>query len=200
MKDLKFILMKYAGFIFLLLFAFTACKKNTPNPRLSFSSEEAKWFIYKNEQRIKFKNAAGDSLIYIVSNVRRDFKKEYKDPFTNSVEMGLTEFYTADLKSTIDSIFIYFYKEFQHNSDPYKMRQTINWNAALSQFVALEAIKSGSPFTIRVVNNVTYSKVTKAIPDIQTSYPHTKWAMAYYDQQFGFIELVDLNGNSWLRE
>jgi hypothetical protein len=80
--------------------------------------------------------------VYFVTNVRNDFKQEYKDPLTNPVEIGMAEFYSADLKSNTDSVFIYFYKEFQYNSDPNKMRQTISWNKAIGQFVELEAIKN----------------------------------------------------------
>ena len=177
-----------------------SCKKETENPRLSFSVEERKWFIYQNGQMIKFKNSIGDSLIYFITNVRDGLKTEYKDPLTNPVEIGMTEFYSANLKSNTDSIFIYFYKEFQYSNDQNKMRQTIRWNNILGQFVELEAIKNQAPFTLRTINNFIYKSVTKANPITQTCYPWTIWTKANYDQQFGFIELIDNNGNSWLRQ
>ncbi len=177
-----------------------SCKKEKTNPRLSFTAEERKWFIYQNGQSIKFKNTAGDSLQYFVSNVRNEFKAEYRDPFTNPIEIGMIEFYSANLKSNTDSIFIYFYKEIQYNSDPNKMRQTIRWNNARGQSVEFEAIESLTPFTSITINNFTYDKVTKASPKTQTSYPWTIWESANYDQQFGFIELREINGNSWLRQ
>ena len=192
--------MKYLKLIPILLLFFNSCKKDSPNPKLSFSAAERKWFIYQNGQSIKFKNSAGDSLIYIITNVQNNFKPEYKDPFTTPVEIGMTEFYSADLKSNTDSIFIYFYKEFQYNSDPNKMRQTIRWNNILGQFVELDAIQNLTPFTLQTINNITYNKVTKATPKTQTSYPWTIWSKANYDQQFGFIELIDNNGNSWQRQ
>ena len=179
---------------------FASCKKDTINPKLSFSAEERKWFIYQNGQSIKFKNSSGDLLVYIISNVQNNFKHEYKEPFTNPVDIGETEFYSADLKSNTDSIFIYFYKEFQYNSDPNKMRQTIRWNNILGQFVELDAIQNLTPFTLQTINNITYNKVTKATPKTQTSYPWTIWSKANYDQQFGFIELIDNNGNLWHRQ
>jgi hypothetical protein len=191
--------MKYLKLITFLLLFFVSCKKYTSNPNLSFSTEERKWFIYQNGQNFKFKNAVGDSLMYFVSNVRNSYKPEYKDPFTNPVEIATTEFYSADLKSNTDSIFIYFYKEFQYNSNPNTMRQTIRWNNMLGQFVEFEAIQNPNPFTVKSINNITYNKVTKANPITQTSYPWTLWSKANYDQQFGFIELIDNNGNSWFK-
>jgi len=169
-------------------------------PKLSFSNEERKWFIYQIGQNIKFKNSLGDSIIYLVENIRNDFLTEYKDPFTNPIKIGMTEYYSVDLKSNTDSIIIYFYKEFQFNSDPNKMQQSIRWHKVLGQFVELEAVKNNAPFTSKIINNVTFTKVTQATPLNQTSYPWTIWAMAHYDQQFGFIELIDINGNSWLRQ
>ena len=192
--------MKYLKLIPILMLFFASCKKDTINPKLSFSAEERKWFIYQNGQSIKFKNSSGDLLVYIISNVQNNFKHEYKEPFTNPVDIGETEFYSADLKSNTDSIFIYFYKEFQYNSDPNKMRQTIRWNNILGQFVELDAIQNLTPFTLQTINNITYNKVTKATPKTQTSYPWTIWSKAIYDQQFGFIELIDNNGNSWQRQ
>ena len=192
--------MKYLKLLPILIFLFGSCKKEAANPTLSFSANERKWFIYQNGQSIEFKNSAGDSLVYVVTNVQDAYKPEYKDPFTNPVEIGRTEFYSATLAANTDSIFIYFYKEFQYNSDPNKMRQTIRWNSVVGEFVELEAIENATPFTEQTINNVTYNKVTKASPVSQTTYPWTFWQMANYDQQFGFIELIDKNGNSWLRQ
>ncbi|MDO9375188.1 MAG: hypothetical protein Q7T76_12265 [Ferruginibacter sp.] len=192
--------MKSLKLIPVLILLLASCKKEKTNPKLSFSDEERKWFIYQNGQSIKFKNSAGDSLVYFVTKVRNEFKAEYQDPFTNPIEIGMTEFYSANLNSSTDSIFIYFYKEIQYNSDPNEMRQTIRWNKALGQFVELEAIKNLIPFTLKTINNVTYNRVTKASPTTQTSYPWTMWETANYDQQFGFIELRDTNGNLWLRQ
>ena len=192
--------MKCLQLIPVLILLLASCKKEETNPKLSFSAEERKWFIYQNGQTIKFKNQAGDSLVYLVTNVRNEFKAEYKDPLTNPIEIGVTEFYSANLNSNTDSIFIYFYKEIQYNSDPNKMRQTIRWNNALGQFVELEAIKNLTPFTFMTINNVTYNRVTKASPITQTSYSWTIWQSANYDQHFGFIELIDSNGNLWLRQ
>ncbi len=79
------------------------------------------------------------------------------------------------------------------------MRQTIRWNSVAGQFVYLQAIENQTLFFNKTVNSKTYNKVTQANPMVQTLYPWTKWTNAYYDQQFSFIELVDLNGNSWLR-
>lgn len=192
--------MKYLKLIPLFLILFASCKKETTSPRLSFSAEERKWFIYQNGQRITFKNAAGDSIIYTVSNVRNEFKPEFKDPFTNPVEIGKAEFYSADLRANTDSIFIYFYKEFQYNSNPDKMRQTIMWLTAVGEFVNLDAIENSVPFTTKIINGITYNKVTGVTPTTQALYPWSKWDKAYYDQQFGFIELIDRNGNSWFRQ
>jgi hypothetical protein len=80
------------------------------------------------------------------------------------------------------------------------MRQTIRWNNVTGQFVQLEAIQNQSPFITMTINNVTYNKVTLATPITQTLYPWTIWTKANYDQRFGFIELFDINGNSWLRK
>jgi hypothetical protein len=198
--DCNLINMKYLNIISFLLLLSASCKKETMNPKLSFSFEERKWFIYQNGISLKFKNSAGDSIIYVVSNVRNAFKAEYKDPFTNPVEIGMTEFYSADLKSNTDSIFIYFYKEFQYNANPNKMRQTIRWNKVVGQFVELETIQNLTPFSSKTINNITYNKVTQATPISQTSYPWTIWAKANYDQQFGFIELIDSKGISWMRQ
>ena len=125
--------MKYLKIIAFLLFTLIACKKENTLPTLSFSAEESKWFIYQIGQSIKLKNALGDSVTYTVSSIRKDFKQEYKDPFTNQVEIGTAEFYQVN-------------------------------------------------------------------PISQTLYPWTKWKGAIYDQNFGFIELIDINGVSWLRQ
>lgn len=192
--------MKCLKLIACFLFTLSACKKENKLPTLSFSSEEKNWFIYQVGQSIKFKNALGDSVTYSVSSVRDDFKKEYKDPFNNSVEIGTTEFYQVDLGGPIDSIFIYFYKEFQYSANPDKMQQTIRWNNVLGQFVELEAIKTQAPFTTKTINGITYNRVTQANPISQTLYPWTKWKSAIYDQLYGFIELIDVNDVSWLRQ
>ena len=192
--------MKYLKIIAFFLFTLTACKKENTLPTLSFSAEESKWFIYQIGQSIKLKNALGDSVTYSVTSIRQDFKPEYKDPFTNRVEIGTTEFYQVDLRGPVDSIFIYFYKEFQYSAYPDKMKQTIRWNNVLGQFVELEAIKTQTPFTSKQINGSTYNKVTQANPLSQTLYPWTKWKSAIYDQNSGFIELIDINGVSWLRQ
>lgn len=192
--------MRYLKLIAFFLFTLSACKKENRLPTLSFSAEEKNWFIYQVGQSIKFKNASGDSITYLVTSVRDDFKKEYKDPFTNPVEIGTTEFYQVDLKGPGDSIFIYFYKEFQYSAYPDKMKQTIRWNTVLGQFVELEAIKMQAPFTTKTINGITYDKVTQANPVSETLYPWTKWGSAIYDQNSGFIELIDTNGVSWLRQ
>ena len=80
------------------------------------------------------------------------------------------------------------------------MKQTIRWNNVLGQFVELEAIKTQTPFTSKQINGSTYNKVTQANPLSQTLYPWTKWKSAIYDQNSGFIELIDINGVSWLRQ
>ena len=192
--------MKYLKFISALIILLTACKKESTNPTLSFTAGERNWFIYQIGQSFKFKNSLGDSLVYTVTNVRSGFKPEYQDPFTNPVEIGQTEFYAADLKANTDSIFLYFYKEFQYNTDPNKMRQTIRWGKFTSQFVNLATIENQVPFTTMTINNVIYNKVTQVIPTNQDLYPWTIWANANYDQKFGFIELIDLNGRSWRRQ
>ena len=192
--------MKYFKLIVFCLIILSACKKENKLPTLSFSSEERNWFIYQTGQSIKFKNALGDSVTYAVTSVRDDFKKEYKDPLYNSVEIGTTEFYQVDLRGPVDSIFIYFYKEFQYSADPGKMKQTIRWNNVLGQFVELEAIKTEAPFTTRTINGIMYNRVTQANPVSQTLYPWTKWKSAIYDQNYGFIELIDNNAVSWLRQ
>ena len=139
-------------------------------------------------------------MTYSVTSVQDDFKKEYKDPFTNSVEIGTTEFYQVDLRGPMDSIFIYFYKEFQYSDHPNKMKQTIRWNKVLGQFLELEAIKTQEPFFTKTINGITYNKVTQANPVSKTLYPWTKWKSAIYDQNSGFIELIDINGVSWIRQ
>ena len=80
------------------------------------------------------------------------------------------------------------------------MKQTIRWISIKNQFVELSAIKDGTPFSNRMVNGLTYSKVTKAIPLTQTVYAFTKFDFAYYDQNSGFIEIIDLNGDAWIRQ
>lgn len=192
--------MKYLTLIAFFLFTLPACKKENTLPTLSFSAEESKWFIYQIGQSIKLKNAFGDSVTYSVTSIQHDFKPEYKDPSTNPIEIGKTEFYQVDLRGPIDSIFIFFYKEIQYNAYPDKMKQTIRWNNVIGQFVELEAIKTQAPFTTKTINGITYNKVTQANPVSQTMYPRTKWKGAIYDQDSGFIELIDINGVSWLRQ
>ncbi|HKC35313.1 MAG TPA: hypothetical protein VKB95_04595 [Chitinophagaceae bacterium] len=192
--------MKFVTLLLGLLGILTACKKEATLPTLSFSTEDRKWFIYQIGQTIKLKNASGDSVVYTVTSVRNDFKSEYIDPLTNPVKIGTTEFYQVDLNGPTDSIFLYFYKEFQYSSNSNKMKQTIRWNSMLGQFAELEAIQTQSSFIIKTINGVTYNKVTQATPSSQTSYPWTKWKVAYYDQSSGLIELIDINGGSWLRQ
>ena len=62
--------MKYLKFIVVILLVASACKKEEDSlPRLSFSDEERNWFIYQVGQEYKFKNPAGDSIVYIVDSV-----------------------------------------------------------------------------------------------------------------------------------
>lgn len=190
--------MKYLKYIAFFLFVLSACKKESQLPTLTFSAEEKNWFIYQVGQSFTFKNSAGDSMTYYVTRVDQGFRKEYKDPFTNPVEIGTAAFYQVDLKGTTDSIFIYFYKA--NHSNPGRMYQTIGWNQFVGQFVELEAIKTKSPFSASVINGVSYNKVTQANPESLVLYSWTRWKSALYDQDFGFIEITDMNGIAWLRQ
>jgi hypothetical protein len=181
----------------ILLFS---CKKDTSVPVLNFSDEERSWFIYQKGQFFTFKNVSGESIEYKVTEIKNGFITELKDPFSNPIEVAKTEYFQANLLSTTDSIVVYFYKEYQFNSSPNKMRQAIRWLNMTGQFVKLDAIENSTSFFTRVVNNTTYSNVTKATPVNETSYPWTQWKNAYYDKQYGLIELIDLKGNSWLRQ
>lgn len=168
--------------------------------RLQFTREERQWFIYQIGQQFKFKNSNGDSLVYLVTNVDHNYDTpEYTDTSYSKIA-AFTETYLAKLESDSDFIIIYFYKESIFGSDPNRMRQTIAWHSVKNQFVELSAIKNGAPFFDRTVNGLTYSKVTEAIPPTQEVYSFTKFDFAYYDQKSGFIEIIDLNGDSWKRQ
>ena len=192
--------MRYLKFIIVILLLASACKKEDSLPRLSFSAEERNWFIYQVGQEFKFKNPAGDSIIFIVDSVKDYFSPEYKDPFTNSVKLDDAETYEAHLISGDDFINIAFYKSSQFNSDANKLNQTIIWHDAAGQFVEIENIKNQVPFTSTILYGITYKKVSAVIPLSYLQYPWTKWNTAFYDQNSGFIELIDLNGVSWERQ
>ena len=184
--------------LFALLSILIPCKKETGPPSLRFSNDEKQWLIYHAGQEYKFKNEAGDSIVYTVTNIEhRSNTPEYKD--TSFKIVAYTESYLAKLASSNDSIIIYFYKEWQFNTEPNKLKQTIRWLKVKNQFVKLAAIENNASFTTRTVNGKTYSKVTQAIPDHDTVYPFTQFDKGYYDQQSGFIEIIDLNGVSWKR-
>ena len=188
------------SFLFVILISITSCKKENLPLRLQFTAEERQWCIYQKGQQFKFKNSTGDSLVYTVSNVEHKYDKpEYTDTSFSKIA-ALTETYLAKLENPTDSIIIYFYKESQFGGDPNRMKQTIRWISIKNQFVELSAIKDGTPFSNRMVNGLTYSKVTKAIPLTQTVYVFTKFDFAYYDQNSGFIEIIDLNGDAWIRQ
>jgi hypothetical protein len=193
--------MKYLKFIAVILLAASACKKEEDSlPRLSFSAEERNWFIYQVGQEFKFKSPTGDSIIFVVDSVTDQFKPEYKDPFTNPVEVDQAEAYAAYLKANDDFIDITFYKSSLYNSDATKLNQTIGWHNVAGQFIEIENIKNKIPFTSEIINNITYNKVSAAIPMSYTQYPWTKWNTAFYDQNSGFIELIDINGVYWERQ
>ena len=181
-----------------LAFFLFACKKEQGLPQLSFTNEEKQWLIYQTGQQFKFKNDQGDSLVYTVTNVAHNsHKPQYKD--TNYTVEAYTESYYAKLAAENDSIIIYLYKYWEYSSDRDKLRQTIRWWRVKNQFVKLAAIENNAPFTSRTVNGITYTKVTEALPPWDTVYPWTLFDKAYYDQQSGFIEIIDLNGVSWKR-
>jgi len=193
--------MKYLKFIAVILLAASACKKEQDSlPRLSFSDEERNWFIYQVGQEYKFKNPNGDSINYVVDSVIDYFKPEYKDPFTNLVKVDDAETYVAHLTAENDFINIAFYKSLLYNSHPNKLNQSIGWRNVAGQFVEIENIKNQVPFIGWVINNTTYNKVSAVYPMSYTHYPWTKWITAYYDQNAGFIVLIDKDGIYWTRQ
>jgi|SRR5882672_4302071 len=191
--------MKYLKFITVIILAVSACKKEDSLPKLSFSAEERKWFIYQVGQKFKFKSPAGDSIVFVVDSVIDYFHKEHKYPDT-SIAIGEAETYVAHLTADDDFINIAFYKSSLYNSHPSKLNQTIAWHNVAGQFVEIENIKNQAPFTSTIINNIAYDKVSAAIPASYTQYPWTKWNTAYYDQDYGFIELIDTNGVYWARQ
>jgi len=177
-----------------------ACKKeyHDPIPRLKFTAEDKKWFTYGIGQRLKFKNDKGDSLVYMVTWIAESsVTPQYKDT-TWAIE-AYTESYLVQLTSDIDSIRLYFYKEYSPYRDSDKMQHTILWTTMRGQFVQLAALENNASFVYKTVNGVTYTTVTPAIPSSDQVNPWTKWDKAWYDQGAGFIELIDLNGVSWKR-
>jgi len=192
---------KYLKFIAFILFVASACKKEEDSlSRLSFSDEERKWFIYQVGQKFKFKNQAGDSIVYVVDSVNDYFAPEYQDPFTNPVKVDDAETYVAHLTADDDFINIAFYKSSLYDSKPNKLNQTIGWHKVAGQFVEIENIKNEVPFTLMMMHNILYNKVSAVYPTSYTQYPWTKWITAYYDQNSGFLELIDKDGFSWYRQ
>jgi hypothetical protein len=154
--------------------------------------------IYHAGQQFKFKNDQGDSLVYMVTNVEhKSHTPQYRDT-TYAID-AYSESYYVKLAAANDSIIIYLYKYWSSAYDRNKLQQTIRWLRVKNQNVRLNAIEKNAPFTNRTVNGKTYSKVTEALPPWETVYPFTLFDRAYYDQQFGFIEIIDLNGISWKR-
>ena len=189
--------MKYLIPILLISFL-TACKKEQGLPQLSFTNEERQWMIYQTGQQFKFKNDQGDSLVYTVTYLAHNsHEAEYKD--TSYTVVAYTESYYVQLTAADDSIVIILYKEWQNNTEPNKLKQFIRWVGVKNQNVRLAAIYYNAPFTSRIINGKTYTTVTEAFPPFNTVYPFTKFDRAYYDQQSGFIEIIDLNGVSWKR-
>ena len=181
-----------------ILILLNACKKETVNniPHLTFTQKEKKWFTYGIGEELKFKNDQGDSLVYRVTNiVYSNFRPEYKD--TNWVIVAYTESYDVKLKSTTDSIVLFFYKELR--PDPDKMRCNILWTAMRGQLIRLAAIENNASFNQKTINGLTYTTVTTVVPSNDILDPFTKYDKAYYDQGAGFIEIIDLNGVSWKR-
>lgn len=175
-----------------------ACKKEQGLPHLSFTNEERQWMIYHTGQQFKFKNDKGDSLVYTVTYLAHDsHAPEYKD--TSYTVVAYTESYYVKLTAANDSIVIILYKQWQNNSDPDKLQQFVRWVRVKNESVALAAIYYNAPFTSRTVNGMTYTRVTEALPPWDTVYPYTLYDKAYYDQQSGFIEIIDLHGVSWKR-
>jgi hypothetical protein len=191
--------MKYLKFIAVILVVISACKKEDALPRLSFSAEERNWFIYQVGQEFKFKSPTGDSIIFVVDSVIDYFHQEHNYADT-AVVIDEAETYVAHLTAGDDFINVAFYKSSQYNSDANKLNQTIAWHNVAGQFVEIENIKNQAPFISEIINGVTYSKVSAAIPMSYTQYPWTKWNTAFYDQNSGFIELIDKNGVYWERE
>lgn len=198
--------MKYTlllSFIFLFV---SGCKREDTQPRLAFSKEERKWFIYQRGQEFRFKNPTGDSIVFTVDSVCNYFSTEYGGTINNPVELGNGEFYEVYLSGNDDAnpindfIYITFYKDLQLNSRADKMQQTITWHKVIGQYVEIENIKNQATLVSRTINNITYNKVSAAVPTNDLPAPWTKWEGAYYDQQSGFIELIDTSGTSWLRQ
>ena len=190
--------MKYIKFITVILIIASSCKKADTLPKLSFSKEERNWLIYQVGQSFKFKSSNGDSIVFIVDSVRNYFKPEYKDPLNNPVKIGEAEFYVAYMRAADDFINIAFYKEFLYDRD--KLKNTILWLDVIGQFVEIDNIKIQTRFISKTINGKTYNKVSAATPLSDMVYSWTQWESAYYDQEYGFIELIDKNGISWLRQ
>ena len=177
-----------------------ACKKEyyDPIPHLKFTPEDKKWFTYGIGQQWKFKNDKGDSLVYWVTWIETSsVTPQYKS--SNRDIVAYTESYLVKLTADIDSISIYFYKEYKENNDPNKMQHFILWTTMKSQSVKLAAIEYNASFNYKTVNGITYTTVTPAIPRTDQINSWTKWDKAWYDQGASFIELIDLNGISWKR-
>jgi hypothetical protein len=191
--------MKYLKFIAVILVLISACKKEDAQPRLSFSEEERNWFIYQVGQEFKFKSPTGDSIIFVVDSVTDYFHQEHSCADT-AVLIDEVETYEAHLTAVDDFINVAFYKSSQCNSDANKLNQSIGWHKVAGQFVEIENIKNQVPFIGWVINNTTYNKVSAVYPMSYTHYPWTKWITAYYDQNAGFIILIDINGVYWERQ
>jgi hypothetical protein len=182
----------------LLVFFLMACKKEQGLPQLSFTNEDKQWMIYETGQQFKFKNDQGDSLVYTVTYLAHDtHDAEYKD--TSYTVVAYTESYYVQLTAADDSIVIILYKQWHNNPEPNKLRQFIRWVRVKYGGVILGAIYYNTPFTSRTVNGKTYTRVTEALPPQDIVDPFTKFDRAYYDQQSGFIEIIDLKGVSWKR-
>jgi hypothetical protein len=191
--------MKYLKSIIAIFFMLSACKKEDALPRLSFSEHERNWFIYQVGQEFKFKSPTGDSIIFVVDSVIDYFHQERDYPDTGVV-IDEAETYVAHLTASDDFINVAFYKASLYHSDANKLNQTIAWHDVTGQFVEVEAIKDQTPFISKTINEVTYDKVSAALPMSDEQYQWTKWESAYYDQKNGFIELIDINGASWVRQ
>jgi hypothetical protein len=191
MKHLKFIL---------IVFLASACKKEDALPRLSFSESQRSWFIYQVGQQFKFKNPTGDSITFTVETVSDSFRIEHKGSPSDDVAVANVENYIAYLSGVDDFINIAFYKSSLFPSDADKLNQTIAWHKVTGQFVEFDNIKNQTPFISKIINGITYNKVTAATPMSNTNDPWTRWKNAYYDQEHGFIELIDTSGVSWLRQ
>ncbi len=88
--------------------------------------------------------------------------------------IGERAFYMVELISLIASIFINFYKEFQYNSDPNKMRQTILWNSVKSHLAYFQTVENQTSFFNKNIDCIRYNKVTKAILRVQSFYTWNK--------------------------